>query len=224
MQKKKIWLNLALLVSVVVWGLIAVAAHAENQDFDFGLPLFGLDEIRLEREKAPDFNLSLLKKFLGESENQCLVHLHAFYRWLVLIRLSDVPRAEALQKIVIENFKVSDFTKAGKQELLDYIFITGLLLSVDKEPDPKNVKDHEFEELLLKSEDILGDVPEYSLVKGFLFNQLRSRPNNFFTPMHPLEDLKKALAIGPANDPFFFFVMGLHPPSLRRLFSERRPF
>jgi len=60
MQKKKIWLNLALLVSVVVWGLIAVAAHAENQDFDFGLPLFGLDEIRLEREKAPDFNLSLL--------------------------------------------------------------------------------------------------------------------------------------------------------------------
>ncbi len=197
------------LLFVVCLGWLSVGAvRAETADLDFGLPLFGLEEIRLEREKAPDFNLSLLKKYLAENENHGLAQMAALFRWVVLIRLSDEPRAAALKKIALDHLRVEDPARAPKQAVLNDLLLRGLLLAADKEPDPKNVKDHELEDALLKAEDLLADMPEYHLVKGILFHLLRSRPNEFFAPMRPLEDLKKALAMGPSSDPHFFYVIG----------------
>ncbi|RCK80895.1 MAG: TPR domain protein [Candidatus Ozemobacter sibiricus] len=198
-----------LVVLLASWGCLwSVPARAETIDLDFGLPLFGLEEIRLEREKAPDFNLVLLKKYLSENENNTLAPLAALMRWMALIRLSDEQKAATLRRLVLDLFKNGDLTKRPRQEVLNELWIRGLLLAADKEPDPKNLKDHEFEDFLLKAEDILAGQPEYFLVKGVLFHALRHRPNGFFSPMRPLEDLKKALGLAPAQDAHFFFVVG----------------
>ncbi len=202
------WVCAGLLVLGLWGGVWAAPVQAETIDLDFGLPLFGLEEIRLEREKAPDFNFTLLKKYLAENETNSLAQLAALMRWMALIRLSDEQKAATLRRLVLDHFKGSDIAKRPQREVLNELWIRGLLLAADKDPDPKNLKDIEFEEFLLKAEDVLAGQPEYQMVKGVLFHALRNRPNGFFSPMRPLEDLKKALGLGPAHDPHFFFAMG----------------
>ena len=166
---------------------ITTALRAEV-NFDFGLPLFGIEEIRFEKTKPSDFNLTLLKKYISEQPGNMLAQLHAISRWFSLIKLSDTPRRDELIKMSTSLFKSTGKKDFTPEERLRDIFFNGLLLSIDKTDDPKNEKDHALEELLLDSEERLGKNGDYWLIKAIVFQALRHRPNGYFEPMKPEED------------------------------------
>ncbi|MDD3146495.1 MAG: tetratricopeptide repeat protein, partial [Candidatus Riflebacteria bacterium] len=176
-------------------------------NFDFGLPLFGQEEIRFEKTKPSDFNLQLLKKYLTEQQGNTLAQLHAITRWFSLIKLSDTPRRDELIKLSTSLLKSTGKADFTNEERLRDIFFNGLLLSIDKTEDKTNSKDHAFEELLLESEDRFNKNHDYWLIKGILFQELRNRPNGYFEPMKPEEDLKRALTLIPKTA-HYYYVMG----------------
>ncbi|HNW35357.1 MAG TPA: tetratricopeptide repeat protein, partial [Candidatus Ozemobacteraceae bacterium] len=193
--------------ALLVVALLFATRLAGAAELDFGLPLFNIEEIRLEKTKAPDFNLSLLKKYLSEHQKNTLAQLHAMYQWVMLMKLSDTPRTVELEKIVTAYLDTETFSEAEKPLGLRYLFLRGLLVAANKDADPKNIRDRELEELLLKAEEPFDRTPEYHLVKGIVFQLLRNRPNGYFGPMKPFEDLKRAAALAPA-DAHFYFVLG----------------
>jgi len=65
----------AVLLVVLLSATFSVTAFAEV-NFDFGLPLFGFEEIRFEKSKPADFNIHLLKKYILENEGSILQQLH----------------------------------------------------------------------------------------------------------------------------------------------------
>lgn len=182
------------------------SVSAAEINFDFGLPVFGMEEIRFEKTKPVDFNLQLLKKYLNEHQGSVLPQLHGINRWFSLLRLSDAPRKEQLISESKKFFTLKPGSKADSEERIRSVFFHGLLLSQDKSADPENLKDHEFEDLLIESEDYLAESGDYSLIKGILFHHLRNRPNNYFEPMKPEEDLKKALAYMPKTAHYYFVI------------------
>jgi tetratricopeptide (TPR) repeat protein len=185
---------------------ITTALRAEV-NFDFGLPLFGIEEIRFEKTKPSDFNLTLLKKYISEQPGNMLAQLHAISRWFSMIKLSDTPRRDELIKMSTSLFKSTGKKDFTPEERLRDIFFNGLLLSIDKTDDPKNEKDHALEELLLDSEERLGKNGDYWLIKAIVFQALRHRPNGYFEPMKPEEDLKRALTLIPRTA-HYYYVMG----------------
>lgn len=196
-----------IILPVLLIALFCATVSVHAADIDFGLPLFNLDEVRLEKAKAPDFNLSLLKKYLSEHQKDTLAQLHAMSQWVTLMKLSDTPRTAELEKIITKYLKTDKFTAEDKEGGLRYIFLQGLLTAANKEPDPKNIRDQEYEELLLKAEEAFDRTPEYHLIKGIVFQLLRNRPNAYFGPMKPFEDLKRAAALAP-SDPHYYYVLG----------------
>ncbi len=201
----KSFLRSFLIIMLLTAGLLAPASAEIN--FDFGLPLFNQEEIRFEKSKPSDFNLQLLKKYMTEQQGNMLAQLHAITRWFSLIKLSDAPRREELVKLSTAFFKSASKKDFSAPERLRDIFFNGLLLSVDKSDDPKNLKDQAFEDLLLNSEEKLAQNPDYWIIKAILFHELRNRPNGFFEPMKPEEDLKRALTLIPKTA-HYFYVMG----------------
>lgn len=195
------------ILPMLLLALFCMLLPAQAADIDFGLPLFNLDEIRLEKTKAPDFNLSLLKKYLSEHQKNTLAQLHAMSQWVTLMKLSDTPRTAELEKIITKYLETEKFTDDDKASGLRFLFLQGLLTASNKEVDPKNTRDHRYEELLLKAEEAFERTPEYHLIKGIVFQMLRNRPNSFFGPMKPFEDLKRAAALAPA-DPHYYYVLG----------------
>jgi len=204
------------ILAMLLCALLFAGFSAQASDIDFGLPLFNLEEIRLEKTKAPDFNLSLLKKYLAEHQKNPLAQLHAMAQWVTLMKMSDTPRTAELEKLVLKQIATEKFSDETKAEGLRYLFLNGLLTAGNREPDPKNARDHAFEELLLKAEEPFERTPEYHLIKGILFQLLRTRPNNYFGPMKPFEDLKRAAALAP-SDPHYYYVLG---QAFRMLGSE----
>ncbi|HOY66319.1 MAG TPA: tetratricopeptide repeat protein [Candidatus Ozemobacteraceae bacterium] len=205
---------------ILTAALLLPAGSAWAAEIDFGLPLFNVEELRLEKTKAPDFNLSLLKKYLSEQQKNTLAQLHAMSQWVTLMKLSDTPRAAELEKIAIAFLETKSFTADRKAEALRYLYLRGLMLAANREDDPKNARDHAFEELLLKGEEPFERTPEYHLVKGILFQLLRNRPNGYFSPMKPFEDLKRAAALAPAEAGYYyalgqaFRLLGSEEPAL----------
>ena len=202
---KQFSLGIMLLV-VILSGAFCSPAWAEV-NFDFGLPLFGFEEIRFEKSKPSDFNVHLLKKFIIEHEGELLQQLHGINRWFSLLRLSDTPRRDELIKAGSDVFSNSGKKNVSNQEKLREIFFTGLLLSQDRTPDPANKKDQAYEDLLIDAEEQLAEVGDYWLIKGIVFHLLRNRPNDYFKPMKPEEDLKRALGLIPRTA-HYYFVMG----------------
>jgi len=196
----------AVLLVVLLSATFSVTAFAEV-NFDFGLPLFGFEEIRFEKSKPADFNIHLLKKYILENEGSILQQLHGINRWFSLLLLSDAPRREELIK-----HSQSYFSNAGKKtvttsERLREIFFSGLLLSQDRNPDPGNKMDQAFEDLLIEAEEKLSENGDYWLIKGIIFHLLRNRPNDYFAPMKPEEDLKRALGLIPRTA-HYYYVLG----------------
>ncbi len=185
--------------------LLSTPAWADPA-FDFGLPLFGQEEIRFEKSKVPDFNFQLLKKYLNEHQGSPLQQLHAISRWFNLIKLSDTPRRAELIKFSSGFFSTSDRKEIGVEDRLREVFFNGLLLAFVNE-DSDNSDDERFEEILLACEPILGENPDYFIAKGLIFHYLRHRPNNYFAPMKPEEDLKRALVLIPKTAQYYY-VMG----------------
>ena len=200
--------------------LLFAALPTGAAELDFGLPLFNIEELRLEKTKAPDFNLSLLKKYLSEHQKNTLAQLHAMSQWVTLMKLSDTPRTAELGTIITASLATSTFSDAEKPAGLRYLFLRGLLIAANKDADPRNAQDRELEELLLKAEEPFDRTPEYHLVKGLLFQMLRNRPNGYFGTMKPFEDLKRAAALAPADAHYYyvlgqaFRMMGSEEPSL----------
>jgi tetratricopeptide (TPR) repeat protein len=205
MKTGKLKINI-LLCALFIYCIFPLTLFGESL-FDFGLPLFKQDEVRFEKTKLPDFNFQLMKKYLSEHKDSPLHHFHAISKWYDLIKLSDKPRQKTLRKVGIKFFEKQYKQSKSPLHLLQEIFAKGLLLSHDKSSDPASEKDEKFESLLLKAEDKLGDSPDYSLAKGILFYLLRSRPNHFFAPMQPAEDLKRALANIPRTA-HYYYVLG----------------
>ena len=196
----------AVLLVVLLSAAIAGSAAGEA-NFDFGLPLFGFEEIRFEKSQPADFNIHLLKKYILENEGAMLQQLHGINRWFSLLRLSDAPRREELIKYSRSFFLNTGKTKISASERLREIFFSGLLLSQDKEPDPTNKRDQEFENLLIEAEEQLAENGDYWLIKGLVFHLLRNRPNDYFMPMKPEEDLKRALGLIPRTA-HYYYVLG----------------
>ncbi|MBF0406275.1 MAG: tetratricopeptide repeat protein [Candidatus Riflebacteria bacterium] len=193
----------------------SLALNASVLHFDFGLPIFGFDELRLEKSKNADFNIQLLKKYLSENETSSLHHFQGIFQVVKSAILFDtsLDKKGGLIDRTRKLLKVNDFSKASKIQILDYIFFEGLVLAhlpqdeSSKEPKKINLHDRDFEKILIKAEEILEDSAEYFLAKGILFNFLKNRPNGYFQPMKPLEDLKRAAALAPSV-PLFHFVLG----------------
>lgn len=196
----------AILLTLIAILSITTTLRAEV-NFDFGLPLFGIEEIRFEKTKPSDFNLTLLKKYISEQPGNMLAQLHAISRWFSLIKLSDTPRRDELIKMSTSLFKSTGKKDFIPEERLRDIFFNGLLLGIDKTNDPKNEKDHALEELLLDSEERLSKNGDYWLIKAIIFQALRHRPNGYFEPMKPEEDLKRALTLIPRTA-HYYYVMG----------------
>lgn len=199
--------------SMAVIGCLAVmlatvtGAVAGTIDLDFGLPLFDLDEIRLEHDKKPDFNYRLLDKYLQENAARPLVHLHAISSWYGLIRLSDAPRSKELLQRLRQALAERRTAGDDRQRLIDRLYFEGLSVVTGPASDPANVADRAFEEVMIETERQLASDPHYLLAKGIVLSQLRSRPNGYFSPFKPLEDLKKAGNLAP-RDAHFHFVLG----------------
>ncbi|EKD81758.1 MAG: hypothetical protein ACD_39C01655G0003, partial [uncultured bacterium] len=191
---------------ILLTGAIFSQALAEA-NFDFGLPLFGFEEIRFEKSKPADFNIHLLKKYLIENEGEMLQQLHGINRWFSLLLLSDTPRRDELIAQSSSFFSNADKKKVSNEEKLREVFFFGLLLSQDKSPDPGNKQDQAFEDLLIDAEEQLAEVGDYWLVKGIVFHLLRDRPNGYFQPMKPEEDLKRALGLI-QKTAHYYYVMG----------------
>ena len=195
-----------ILLVILISGAFLSQALAEA-NFDFGLPLFGFEEIRFEKSKPADFNIHLLKKFIAENEGSMIQQLHGINRWFSLLRLSDTPRRDELIKQSSDYFSNAGKKKVSNEEKLREVFFSGMLLSQDRAPDPANKQDQAFEDLLIEAEDQLAEVGDYWLVKGIVFHLLRERPNDYFSPMKPEEDLKRALGLIPRTA-HYYYIMG----------------
>ncbi|MBF0501219.1 MAG: tetratricopeptide repeat protein [Candidatus Riflebacteria bacterium] len=203
---------IAVCITIILTILVPASLRAAAPDIDFGLPVFGNEEIRLEREKPPSFNIQLIKKFLGESQGKPLVQLHAISHLINLLRLSDDQRAKELTSLGHALFRPASLETASKQELLNHLFLEGMLLVRESEVKTEsstagNAPDIAFEKILLVAEDRLNDLPEYHLVKGILFQLLKNRPKDYFDQMKPVEDLKQAASMA-TNDAFFHYALG----------------
>jgi tetratricopeptide (TPR) repeat protein len=188
--------------------LLSPPVHARKfQHLDFGLPLFGQEEIRLEKGSSPSFNDHLVKKYLEENSGKTLARLHGIFSAARLISLVSPDKRPEFIKEFQNHFPPPAAGKNDPFELLSHLFFQGLILAEDETEDPKNTKDTLLEDQILHAEEHLKDSPEYWLVKGILFERLRDRPNGFWHPMKPLEDLKVALKLAP-EDPHFHFVLG----------------
>lgn len=196
------------LISLVIFifTISSLALYAESA-FDFGLPLFGHEDVRFEKSKTPDFNFQLLKKYVSEHQGSVLHQLQAISRWFSLIKLSDTPRRAELLKLSSDWFSTEKVKDVSVEERLREIFFRGLQLSFEATSNESNEEDESFEELLLDSESLLRESPDYFIIKGILFHLLRNRPNNYFAPMKPEEDLKKALLLIPRTA-HYYFVLG----------------
>jgi Flp pilus assembly protein TadD len=175
-------------------------------NFDFGLTLFGEDEVRFEQSKSADFNYQLLKKYMGERKNNVLVSLHVIVRWFSLIKLSDVPRRDELIELSNKFFVTKNEANVSKPERIKEIFYRGILLANDKEDDPNSQKEQSFEELLLDSEELLAESGDYWIIKGILFHELQKRQNRYFALMKPEEDLKHALTLIPRTAQYYYVI------------------
>lgn len=210
-----------LIMWIVLYGVMLLSVsniYAEFLDFDFGLPIFGIEELRLEREKSPSFNIALLTKYLSENKDNLLANLSALHKFVNLIKLSDEEKAKELKKLlqleVISNL-TKIFEEKNKENIIseNYVvlielWVKGLLLALDRDIDVDNVKDEEFENFIISIDDKLEKMPEYWLIKGLIFSLLRDRPNKYFAPMQPFEDFKNALARAPERAAHFYFVLG----------------
>ena len=127
---------------ILILGAFSGQALAEA-NFDFGLPLFGFEEIRFEKSQPADFNIHLLKKYLVENEGSMIQQLHGINRWFSLLRLSDTPRRDELVKQSSSFFSNAGKKNVSNEERLREIFFNGLLLSQDKKADPTNKQDQE---------------------------------------------------------------------------------
>lgn len=203
MQANKLIKRLGLFL---LFSFLATASLYAEAAFDFGLPLFGHEEVRFEKSKTPDFNFQLLKKYLNEHHGSEFHQLHAITRWFSLIKLSDTPRRAELKKLSRAFFSTASMKTVSAEERLNEVFFNGLLLAEDKDSGQNNSEDEKFEELLLQNEKFLGDNPYYFMVKGIIFHYLRHRPNNYFSPMKPEEDLKKALVLIPRQAHHYYVL------------------
>ncbi len=204
---KRVGIFSILLLMTCMGFLSSSVVMGANLEFDFGLPLFGGDEVRYERDKQPDFNFQLLKKYLSENSQKPLHHFHAFFAWMNLIRLSPANRHEELKAIVLKHFSPGKFDPDDRMPGLDALLARGLFLAREPAEPGKTEPDEKFEELLLEAETGFKTIPEYHLLKGILFKFLQESRGAFWAPMKPIEDLKRAAAGNPAN-PHFFFVLG----------------
>ncbi|MBI3038476.1 hypothetical protein HYY75_05410, partial [bacterium] len=206
MNKHSGFLREIIFCCLIGFHLIPSVCIAKSTLTDFGLPLFGFVELRLEKEKSPEFNMQLLKKFLSENNDRMFHHLHAINALIGLMKLSEEGKSKELKRFATEFFANQvKISSDSRQTLLDEIYFSGLLLADDKGPDEG--KNKSFEELLLKAEDALPGIPEYDLVKGILFPLLRDRPMGYFAPMRPFEDLRRAAVSAPPSS-HFHFVLG----------------
>ena len=188
--------------------ILTIASELKAEiNFDFGLPLFRQRDINFEKTKSADYNLQLLKKYILEHKDNVIAQYHAITRWFTLIKLSDKPKHAALIEEGNKYFSLEGKDKPTDEEKLRGIFYSGILLSNEKEDDPDCKKDQAFEEMLLEYEDELKEKADYWIAKGILFQVLKSRPNNYFAPMKPEEDLKIALTLIPRTSQYYY-VMG----------------
>lgn len=194
-----------IMILILACCLLPTAAVADPT-FDFGMPLFGLDDLRFEQSASPELNVQLLEKHINEHPDSIITQINAITRWFNLLRLSDTPRRDELIKLGHELFDYSQKAELSTNERLLEIYFVGMLLAHDREPDPSNAKDQAFEELLIAAEDKLADNHDYSIIKGILFQFLRQRPNDYFLPMKPEEDLKQALTIIPKTAHYYFIL------------------
>jgi Tfp pilus assembly protein PilF len=194
------------LVTIVILSIFALLTTAQAEPaFDFGLPLFGYEEVRFEKTKTPDFNLQFLKKYILEHQGYILHQFHGITRWISLIKLSDKPKQKRLIKMSKDWFSTASSKEVSQEERLREIFFNGVLLTLSD--SQSNDEDSALEDLLLDSEVLLQSSPDYFICKGLIFHLLRNRPNNYFAPMKPEEDLKKALVMLPKSA-HYYFVMG----------------
>lgn len=175
-------------------------------NFDFGLTLFGQEEVRFEQSKSADFNYQLLKKYMNERKNNVLVSLHVIVRWFSLIKLSDVPRRDELVELSNGFFATKEGHKTSEIDRIKEIFYRGILLANDKENHPDSLKEQSFEDLLLDSEELLAHSGDYWIIKGILFHELQKRQNKYFALMKPEEDLKHALTLIPRTAQYYYVV------------------
>ncbi len=198
----------AYLILVFALSLSSHLHAAGVLDIDFGLAIFGGEELRLEKTKSPDFNVTLLRKYIIENAEKPLHHLHGITVLANLIKQSEELRAGELRDLARRVFRSQLKDKVEPSLIqLGELFFEGMSLAVSPAADAKPADDRAFEDLLLKAEDTLIEKPEYWLVKGILFHLLAGRPSGYFSPMKPLEDLKQA-ASKTKGDPHFFFVLG----------------
>lgn len=188
-------------MSLVSTSVFAAAA------FDFGLPIFGIEEVRFEQSKDAAFNEQLLKKYISEHETDYLARLDAISKWSVLIKLSDSSRRNELVKFSHSYFSCKKMKKLTPYQIVGNIFAQGLLLEANNDKNSDNKLDEKFEDLLLEAEDRVGNNPNYLIVKGIVFYLLRNRPNRYFVLMKPEEDLKRALLFV-SKTAHYYFVMG----------------
>jgi hypothetical protein len=115
------------LFAVFLLILISIPAQVQaTPAFDFGLPLFGYEEIRFDKSSSSDFNFQLLKKYLSEHSESPLHQLHAISRWFSLVRLSDTPRRSELIEISSEYFSTKNQSEVSKLQRLREVFFRGL--------------------------------------------------------------------------------------------------
>jgi tetratricopeptide (TPR) repeat protein len=195
------------LFAVFLLILISIPAQVQaTPAFDFGLPLFGYEEIRFDKSSSSDFNFQLLKKYLSEHSESPLHQLHAISRWFSLVRLSDTPRRSELIEISSEYFSTKNQSEVSKLQRLREVFFRGLLLSNEYTENKPQDADEQFENLLLDSETLLSDNPDYHIVKAIIFQLLHSKGNGYFSLMKPAEDLKKALSLVPESAHYYFVI------------------
>lgn len=195
---------LKLILSILAFIAISTCVYAEI-NFDFGLPIFGRQEIKFEQTKSADFNFSLLKKHIHDKHEDIISQLHIINRWFSLIKLSDKPRHDELLKLGSEYFDTTNKECTQQEKLLD-VFYKGIALCIDKENDPESKKDEEYENFLLDAEDKLANDPNYWIIKGIVFHALKSRPNQYFAQMKPEEDLKHALTLIPKTAHYYYII------------------
>ncbi len=203
-MKNKVIKTFKLIFLLLIFTFITSISRAEL-NFDFGLPIFGKQEVKFEQTKSADFNFSLLKKYIHDKQDDIISQLHIINRWFSLIKLSDTPRHDELLKLGYEYFDTTNKECTKSEKLLD-VFYKGIALCIDKEKDPENKKDEEFENFLLSSEEKLSDDPNYWIIKGILFQTLKERPNNYFSQMKPEEDFKHALSIMPKTAHYYYIL------------------
>lgn len=175
-------------------------------NFDFGLTLFGQEEVKFEQSKTSDFNFQLLKKYIHEKQDNIIAQLHVITRWFSLIKLSDKPRRDELIAIG-SGFFDTQKKEFNATERVSEIFYKGILLSNENDEKDITEQDEIFENLILDSEDKLSENGMYWIVKGLLFSSLQKRSNAYFALMKPEEDLKHALTLIPQTA-HYYYIMG----------------